>query len=152
MSMNCASGTRGSLKGGCVKILRNRRVAVSTGLAPTKKTRGLDCGRPALMELADTARIVHPVGNSASSSCWNHSPNEVPSSLLLLLRMPATFSTMQNESLPCLAQWMIHAHTVRKTQLRESISRSRLPMLDQGGHGGPLMMPSADRSRSASLT
>lgn len=54
---------------------------------------------------------------------------------------------MKNVREPCLDKCKIHEHTRTNTELLESSSASRFPMLLKGGQGGPAITPSVLKSK-----
>eukprot|EP00974_Lingulodinium_polyedra_P128398 11205916-Lingulodinium_polyedra.AAC.2 len=63
-------------------------------------------------------------------------------------RMPGTFSKMKNTNVPRMPSSITQSTTLSKTAARASDWPLRLPLLLQGGHGGPLINPWASESMS----
>jgi hypothetical protein len=139
--------TLGLVNGGCNRTRRCRAVCRNLGEVPTKKMRSRLCGKQHEAELCSTRDTDHPSGKHCFISRMNQSP-KLSSSPRRRLRMPGTFSSIHQLSWPWVIKWMIHAATVRNTQLRGSSSSMRDPMVENGGHGGPDTRPSAVKSKS----
>ena len=126
-------------------------VARNGAADPTKKHLGRDWGSKHCAELCCTSSTCQPAGNSRIISDKNHSEKLVSVPFLRLV-MPLTFSMMNHVSLHFRDRCRIHVHTATKTEDLASNSTKRLPIELNGGHGGPLTMPSVSGSKSHTST